>query len=121
MAQLKDIKRAQKESVLLKELSQLLLQITLDDSRLQNLFINRIKLSAAKSVCILFFYTPLGEKDFKEKLPILILYKPSLRKAIAQKIPARYTPELVFKYDKQFEKQRKMDELLEQLKKEGQL
>ncbi len=110
------IKRAQKESLIQQEFSKLLLQLMLDDSRLQGLFVSRIKLSADKSVCTIFLYASTGEDEFHEKLGTLLLYKPSLRKAMAQIIPSRYVPELVFKFDDLFEKQKHMDELLDKIK-----
>jgi ribosome-binding factor A len=110
------IKRAQKESLLQHVFSELLLQITLDDNRIQGIYVSRVKLSSDKSVCTVFFYTPDGLDTFNEKLGYLLLYKPSLRKAIAQAIPSRYVPELVFKFDEQFEKQQRVDELLDRIK-----
>lgn len=115
------IKRAQKEAFLYKELSFLYLRIANEDNELQGLFLNRVKLSASKSSCTLFFYIDGGEPAFKKIAGKLILYKPSLRAALAKIINARYTPELVFKYDAQFEKQRKIDDLLLKLKEEGKL
>lgn len=113
---LADIKRAQKESLLLRELSNLYLRITMDEERLKDISLNRVKLSKDKSVCTLFFFTPQGETHFQEMMPFLILYKPSMRKALAQSINARYTPQLVFKYDLPFEKHLKVDALLDTLK-----
>jgi ribosome-binding factor A len=110
------IKRAQKESQLQQELSKLLLQLTLDNHQLQGLFVNRVKLSPDKSVCTVFFYTANGRTEFEEKLGSLILYKPSLRKAISQIIPSKYVPEFIFKFDDQFEKQQHIDELLDKIK-----
>jgi ribosome-binding factor A len=107
------IKRAQKESLLKHVFSELLLQIMLDDKRIQGIYVSRVKLSSDKSVCTVFFYTPDGVDAFNEKLGCLLLYKPSLRKAIAQAIPSRYVPELVFKFDDQVEKQQRIDELFE--------
>jgi ribosome-binding factor A len=113
----RDIKRAQKEKLLFRELSQLFLQATTDDTRLRDIYVNRVSLSADKSICFIYFYSPHGPASFEEKLDILKLYKPSLRKAIAAKIEARYTPDLVFKYDEQYEKIEKMENLFEQIKK----
>lgn len=112
------IKRAQKESLLLQELSKLLLSISRDDNKLQGLSINRVKVSSDKSVCTVFFYALGGLPDFQEKLKTLVLYKPSLRKAIGTAVPSRYVPELVFKFDDQFEKQQRIDEILEKIKEE---
>lgn len=111
-----DIKRAQKESLLLRELSTYFLHITNDDNRIKDIAINRVKLSNDKSCCTLFFYTTLGEAHFQEVMPYLILYKPAMRKALAQSINGRYTPQLIFKYDDSYEKHLKIEELLEQLK-----
>lgn len=92
------------------------MQTTLDDKRLEGIFVNRVKLSDDKGVCIVFFYTPGGLSEFKEKLPFILLYKSSLRKALAQSIDSRYTPELIFKFDDQFEQQQRLENILEKIK-----
>lgn len=110
------IKKSQKESLFYKEISRLFLDLTLDNSNLLGLTLTRVKLSQDKGVCIVYFYTPNGASEFKDKLEYLILYRPSLRKALAKQVPSRYTPELVFKFDEEFEKQQRVDQLLEQIK-----
>jgi ribosome-binding factor A len=117
----RDIKKAQKESVLLREIASLFVHIMFDDPRLQGLFINRVQLSPDGGLCHIFFYTNGGKTDFTEKLEFLKLYKPSLRKAIAHKLQARYTPNLIFEFDEQFEKEQKMNDLMDKLKEEGKL
>lgn len=116
-----DVRRARKESLLYREISTYFMQITQNDPSFSGLFINAVKFSPDRSSCNVFFAATGGEEDFKARLPTLILYKPALRKAIAQSIQARYTPQLIFKYDAQFEKQNKIDTLFEQLKVEGRL
>lgn len=108
-----DIKKAQKEKLLFKEISQYFLQITLEDTRLKNLWINKVSLSADKGICYVFFFSPQGITYFEEMLEILKLYKPSLRKAIADTIRSRYTPEVIFKYDNQYEKVEKINTLID--------
>ena len=115
---LSHIKRSQKESLLLRELSKMLLQISLDDAELAGLFINRVELSKNKGVCIIYFYDPSGPEVFKQKKNRLILYKPSLRKGVAMTLDGRYTPELKFAFDEQFEKQQRIENILETVKKE---
>lgn len=115
------IKREQKESLFMKEISQLFMKASIDDPALRGLFVNRVVLSPSKGVCNVLFYSQDGEKAFNEKFETLKLYKPSLRKAISQKIQGRHVPEIVFKYDHQFEKQQKMEDLLEKIKKEDKL
>ena len=119
--QLQEIKKAQKESLLLRELSKLFLQLMLDDKELEGLTISKVKLSADKSICTVFFYTQAGPEDFEKRLVRLKLYKPSLRKALSQTLALRHTPDLIFKYDKQIEKQHKIEKLLEKIKTEEQL
>ena len=101
---LSHIKRSQKESLLLRELSKMLLQLSLDDAELNGLFINRVELSPKRSACYVFFYTNEGETFYRENLGKLILFKPSLRAALAKEMNNRYTPEIIFKYDKSEEK-----------------
>ena len=115
MALQQDIRRAQKESVLLREISQLFLRITLDDTSLHGLSISKVHLSPNKSVCNVLFYIEGGIEVFKEKLSRLILYKPSMRSSLAKSLQSRHTPNLVFKYDSLFEKQQQMDCLLDSL------
>lgn len=110
------IKRAQKESVLLRLISQLFTHASNDDKRLRDLFVNRIELSSDKGICYVYFYSTKGESFFKETLEILKLYKPSMRKSISSEINSRRTPELTFRYDTQFDKIQKIEELIEQVK-----
>lgn len=115
---LSHIKRSQKESLLLRELSKMLLQLSLDDAELSGLFINRVELSKNKGVCIIYFYDPSGPEIFEQKKKRLVLYKPSLRRGIAATLDGRYTPELKFAFDEQFEKQQRIENILETVKKE---
>jgi ribosome-binding factor A len=118
---LRDIKRAKKESAFFRELSRFMLAIELDETRLRNLTLSKIALSSDGGTCTAFFYTPGGQEKFNELLEVLVLYKPSMRKALSQAIPSRYTPELIFKYDTQFEKQHRIEDILEKIKEEESL
>ena len=93
-------------------------ELMLDDKELSGLFINRVELSKNKGACIVYFYDPQGPAIFEAKKKQLILYKPSLRKAIAMTLDGRYTPELVFAYDEQFEKQQRIESILDKVKKD---
>lgn len=110
------IKRAQKESLLSKKIAILLNQIAQDDANIAELMLNRVELSTDKGVATLYFYLPGGQEAFNKKVKALILYKPSLRSAIAKLVPSRYTPELVFRYDNTFEKELKINQLLDKIK-----
>lgn len=116
-----DVRRARKESQLYREISTYFMQITQNDAGFSGLFINSVRLSPDKGTLSIFFACAGGEEEFQSRLDHLILYKPAIRKAVSQAVQARYTPQLVFKYDEQFEKQHKLDTLFDQLKVEGRL
>jgi ribosome-binding factor A len=116
-----DIKRAQKTSLFLRAITTLFSQLTADNEELRSLYVNRIELTPDKSVCYVLFYSPLGIEEFNKKLSFLILYKPSLRAALAKEINGRYTPEIVFKYDEAQERVDRIDTLLQNLKDKGEL
>lgn len=114
-----NVKRAQKESLLFREISSLFLQASLDDPKLRSVSLTRVALSPDKGHCTIFCYTSEGKEYFQhELLPILMQYKPSLRKALSSSIQLRYTPELSFAYDAQLEKQLRIETLIEQVKSE---
>lgn len=113
-----NIKRAQKESLYFKALSRLFHSLSQEDKHLEGIFITRVKLSADKSICTIYFYTAQGLEHFEEALDVLKLYKPSLRKNLASEIKTRYVPELYFRFDDNFEKQERIESLLNQVSKE---
>jgi ribosome-binding factor A len=80
-----------------------------------------VQLSPDKGLCTIFFHALNGVVEYEALRPQLILYKPSLRKALSQTIHGRYTPELRFAYDTHLDKQQRMDDLIERLKREGKL
>lgn len=110
------IKRAQKESLYLREVAQLFLNLTRENDSFKHLYINRVALSDSGSVCSVYFYSSLGRAEFDRVFEDLKLYKPSLRKALSTRIPGRYTPEIVFKFDDQLKKQLEIEELIERVK-----
>jgi len=119
--QQQEIKKAQKESYFFREISQFFHQIVIDEPRLNGIFINRVSLSSDGGTCVVLFLAANGKTEFEEKLPTLILYKPSLRTALAKTSHGRYTPNLIFRYDEDQEKVEKINRLLDKLKDEGRL
>lgn len=113
-----DIKRAQKEKLLLREISNLFAQASMDDAALRGLTITKTQLSPDKGLVSVYFYCPEGIEHFESILDRLKLYKPSMRTALAHAIRGRYTPELRFKFDVNFEKQARIENLLNQVKEE---
>lgn len=116
-----DVKHAQREAFLYREIASLLSRLMANEPQLSGMFINRISLSPDRGLCTVYFYAPAGRDAFKKQLPTLILYKPSLRDAIAKALQSRYTPEIRFAYDDLYDKQRRVEDLIEQLKTEGKL
>lgn len=111
-----EIKHAQKESFIRKEISQYFMHLMLEQPILQGMYITRVTLSAKKGSCHVLFYSEDGIEAFKKKLSTLLLYKPSLRTALSKALSSRYVPELFFAYDETHAKQRHLDELIDSLK-----
>jgi ribosome-binding factor A len=114
----KSIKREQKTSLFMREISSLIQQLSLDEPSLSKVFVTRVNLTPDYSILYVYFSTYFSKADFDEALEVLKLYKGSLRKALSADIAARYTPNLVFLYDEVKEKERKMLDLLDRVKKE---
>lgn len=117
----KEVKKSQKESFFLHEIADLFLKISLDDRVLHDLYVTRVELSPDGGLCTVYFHTPAGQDSFLERKKQLILYKPSMRAAVAKASHARYAPDLRFLYDDGIDKQNNMEELFNKLKAEGKL
>jgi len=116
-----NVRHAQRTALLLRELSALFLQITQDNEKLRELYVNRVKLSPDGGMCIIFFHSNSGPEAFERLRPELVLYKPSMRTSLAKLVHSRRVPDLRFAYDDQFDKHRRVDDLIESLKQEGKL
>ena len=112
------IKREQKSSLYLHEISSLIQTLSLDEPKLIKVFVTRVSLSKDYGICFVYFSTYTDKTAFDEALEILKLYKPSLRKALSGRIVGRYTPNLVFLYDETKEKERKIEDLLDKVAQE---
>jgi ribosome-binding factor A len=109
------IKRSQKESLYLRTIGKLFNQVAQDDAKLRGIFISRVMLSDDKSHLTVLFHSMEGEEHFQKVFDALVVYKPSLRKALAQEIQSRYTPDIVFKYDVMFDKIQRVESLIDQV------
>lgn len=107
----RDIKHAQKETFIRREMTTAFCSIAAEAKVLQGIYISRVVLSAKRGGVVIFFHGTTLE-DFRVKLGTLILYKPSLRTALAHAMKSRYTPEIVFKFDELYEKQYRLEQLL---------
>ena len=116
-ARVSSIKHAQKESVLLHVIARIFMQIALDEPELQGMSITRVRLSPEKSSCVVFFHGQGGLAEFEAKRKRLVLYQPSIRKALAAELQSRYVPRIRFMYDEQLDKQRHIEDLIDSLSK----
>ncbi|MGD1997363.1 MAG: ribosome-binding factor A [Candidatus Dependentiae bacterium] len=116
-----EVRRSQKKSFYIEQLSEFILRIAYDEPIVAQVFLTRVELSSDGGICYLYFSaygadTQEGrESVFKEACDRLILYKPSLRKALAQAMHSRYVPNLRFLFDEQREKEMRVNELLLQV------
>jgi len=115
------IKQAQRESFLLREISSLYMRIMQDNPALQGVYITNVILSPDGSTATVYFHSTQGAGHYEQIKDTLILYKPSIRTALAKASSSRYVPQLVFRYAEEVEKQQRVNELIDQLKKEGKL
>lgn len=109
------IKHAQKTSFYLREISDLFLKISLDEVAFQELYVTRVELSSDRSYCIVYFHTPTGKDGFEKVKKLLILYKPSLRSALAKACQSRYTPDIRFMYDAGIDHQNRIEDIFNNL------
>lgn len=116
-----DIKKAQKEKIIQREVASLMMEAAQDDPELAGILVTRIELTPDKGMCYVYMYVEGGLAAFKEKLKYLKLFKPSMRKSLADTLKFRYTPDLTFAYDAQYEKELAINNLFEKLKAEGEL
>ena len=112
-----EIKQEKKKSLFFRELSVFIQKIAETEKSVADVFISRVELSDDSGILYIFFSSlkEPAEDFYREALEVLKLYKPSMRKALAQILQGRYTPELVFMYDDKFEKVRRVNELLDKV------
>jgi len=112
------VKREKKKSFYLRELSAILSRLVPDQPTLMPLYFTRIELSADGGQCYVYcaFMNASaaedGEKLFEEARKILVLYRGSMRTALAGTLSGRYVPDLRFVFDANKEKEQRVTDLL---------
>lgn len=113
-----EVRRNQKRSFYLRELSSFLSRLAVDEPALAGLYITRVELSPDGGKCYIYFSfydEPVAEQKavrYEEMRKILVLYKGSLRKSLSQAMHSRYVPHLQFVFDEKKEQEHRVDELL---------
>ncbi len=112
-----EVKRERRKSLFLQEFSSLFQELLREEPSLIEVFVSKVDLSNDTGICYIYFATirEPGEEVFEKALETLKLYKPSLRKAFANRLKTRYAPDLLFVYDKAKEKERRINELLDKV------
>jgi len=117
-----EIKREQKKSLFLRYISTIIQSITQDDPIVAKIYPTRVDFSADTGICYVYFATYDANTDaetiYQEAVKKLILYKPSMRAALAKKIDGRYTPDLLFLFDTTTEKVRAINSILDKVQEE---
>ncbi|MFA5625593.1 MAG: 30S ribosome-binding factor RbfA [Bradymonadales bacterium] len=90
------------------------------DPRLLGLRIMHIKLSADFSICRIYWLPP-DNGDIAQIDKSLSGAASYIRGILAEELNMRHTPKLAFHYDETFEKAQRMDQLLADLRKSGQM
>lgn len=112
-----DIKREKKKSLFFRELSLLIHKVTESEADVAAVYISRVDLSADNGIIYVYFASMQepSKEIYEKALVKLKLYKPSIRKALAQTLQSRYTPDLLFLFDEKAEKVRNINELLDKV------
>ncbi len=109
------VKRKRKEAMIARNLAPLLQNIFKEQESLKDLFISRIELSKDGGLCIIYLSSFSNSDKSKPDIDTLKLFAPSTRKALANIVEGRYTPEIKFEYDQHLEKVRVLNEVLERV------
>ncbi len=112
-----EIKREKKKSLFFRELSQIISIIANEEEPVQKIYVTKVDFSEDYGILYAYLSTieNFSEEIFEKALNILKLYKPSIRKELATRLNPRYTPDIIFLYDKHKEKQDRINELLDKV------
>lgn len=113
-----EIKREKKKSLFFREISQIIQLISETEPLVTKVYPTKVDFSNDYGICYVYLSTfdEFSEETFEKSLEVLKLYKPSIRKELATRLNPRYTPNIVFLYDKVREKQSKIDNLLDMVR-----
>lgn len=112
-----NIKQDKRKKLYLRELSVIVQALAAQEPAVADVYVTRIEFSADTGICFVYFtsFVADGLASYEKALDVLKLYKGSMRKELARTINARYTPELVFVYDENKEKERHIHGLLDKV------
>lgn len=117
-SKLREIKREQKQSLFFRYISELIHKLSLEDKKLEGIYVTRIELSKGYTICKIYFLAHAGREYFHNVFDSLMLYRSSIRKNLARSLKQRKVPEIFFHYDEAREKSQKVEDLLVKIQEE---
>lgn len=111
----KSIRLQQRESTLLRLIGDMFVNLQENIKDLYKVFPNKINMSPDGSLAKIYLFSNEGEVFVRNIIGQLILYKPSIRKAIADNISLRRVPEVHFIFDKDYEKEQKLQNFIDKV------
>lgn len=109
----RDIKKLQKESTILRALLSILPRTIAESAVLQKISFTRASLNKDNSQVTIYVYSSFGRDVTEEAIKELIDYVRSIRGSLASLLQFRYMPKLRFTYDGQEEKIAKINEIID--------
>jgi len=120
-----EVRRSKKKAYFLREISSLISRISYDEPLIAALYVTRVELSEDTGVCYIYF-SVYQSKTIEQKMEAfenarqrLVLYKGSMRNALAQTTHSRYIPKLRFVFDEKKEKELRVNQLLHTVMEQG--
>jgi ribosome-binding factor A len=118
------IKKEKKKALYFREISKILHDLVEQEEAVSLVYPTRLDFSADNGICYVFFSVFNADNEqkslsiFNKALEILKLYRSSIRKVLGERIRARYTPDIFFRYDEKRCKVNKINSLLSDVQKE---
>lgn len=106
------IKKKRKEALITRMLTPLLQAEFRETAILRNFFVQKIELSKEEGLCNIFIFGSGSLEERSAAMRQIILLAPSTRRALAQILKSRYTPEIRFLFDDGHEKIDRLNDVL---------
>ena len=111
----KSVRLQQRESTLLRLIGDMFINLQTHIKELYKVFPNKIDLSPDGSLAKIYLFSDEGEEFVRKIIGDLVVYKPSMKKAIATHISLRVIPNILFVFDKQYEKEQKLQNFIDKV------
>jgi len=112
------VRHLRKESTIRKTVATILQELASDIPLLSHVTVTRASLAGDGRTCTIFFYTALDKDETMELAKKIKTLAPRIRKMVLDHVKMRYVPDLTFAFDRQYEKQQRLEELFRKMKTE---